>query len=143
MKKTESVFNTFIRVLVIGSRNWRYRQPIERALTAERKKAKVHGFKDIIVIHGGARGADSLAEDVCTTEGIATCIMPARWYAFGKAAGPIRNAAMLSLEPSVVLVFHKDISKSKGTKNFLDQARKNGKPGLRIRVIGGTNDISS
>jgi hypothetical protein len=56
---------------------------------------------------------------------------PADWETYGKAAGPIRNTQMLTEgNPDMVAAFHNDISKSKGTKNMIVQAKKAG-----IKVI--------
>jgi hypothetical protein len=50
-------------------------------------------------------------------------VFPAEWKKYGNAAGPIRNARMLNEGvPDVVIAFHENIHKSKGTKNMMDQA---------------------
>lgn len=55
---------------------------------------------DITTIrHGDARGADSLAADFAEREGLLNDPWPADWEAHGKAAGPRRNAEMLTVEP--------------------------------------------
>jgi len=44
----------------------------------------------------------------------------ADWQKLGKAAGPIRNIAMLKEgKPDFALVFHPDIDNSKGSKHML------------------------
>jgi hypothetical protein len=50
------------------------------------------------IIHGAARGADSIAGDVAAELGFTVRAYPADWSAHGRAAGPIRNAAMLAAE---------------------------------------------
>lgn len=49
-----------------------------------------------VVIHGAARGADSLAGEWARKRGIAELACPADWKAHGKAAGPIRNQQMIN-----------------------------------------------
>lgn len=75
--------------------------------------------KDFILIHGGARGADLLADDwgvhnfVCIEE------HKAAWYKFGKAAGAIRNRAMLDQgKPDAVIAF----PGGRGTADMVQQA---------------------
>ena len=54
-------------------------------------------------------------------------MFPADWKTFGKAAGPIRNRKMLDEGlPDVVIAFHEDIERSKGTKNMISQACEQG-----------------
>ena len=59
---------------------------------------------------------------------------PADWDRFGRAAGPIRNKQMLDEgKPTLVIAVHEDISKSKGTKNMVEQAEKRG---IDVLVVG-------
>ena len=62
-----------------------------------------HNFTRLI--HGGARGADSLAGNWAMLRCIARQSFPAKWEVHGKAAGPIRNAEMLAEKPSLVVAF--------------------------------------
>lgn len=56
----------------------------------------LHTQKGIeLLIHGAARGADSLAEEWAKVRGIETEAFPAEWERYGKAAGYLRNKAML------------------------------------------------
>ena len=45
---------------------------------------------------------------------------------YWKAAGPARNREMLKEKPDIVLAFHNDIEKSKGTKDMVMAANKAG-----------------
>jgi hypothetical protein len=48
-----------------------------------------------VVVHGGARGADSWA-GAWAERGERVCVrVPAKWVVHGRSAGPIRNAEML------------------------------------------------
>lgn len=49
-----------------------------------------------VVRHGGATGIDTLVAQWCAHYGIATEAWPADWSKHGRAAGPIRNRAMLT-----------------------------------------------
>jgi hypothetical protein len=104
-----------MRLLVTGDREWKDRKAIERAFDQ---------FKPTSIIEGECRGLDLMARAVAEERGIPVTPVPAKWEAFGKAAGHIRNGEMLDLGPDLVLAFHNDFKKSKGTKNCVDQALK-------------------
>lgn len=77
--------------------------------------------EDFMVIQGGATGADSHARAWCEDRGVIYAEVPAEhlWPHLGKAAGPIRNEAMVSLGPDLVLAF----PGGKGTDNCVRTAR--------------------
>jgi hypothetical protein len=74
--------------------------------------------KPVIIIEGGATGADRLAWRWATSHGICVATVPALWSIHGPAAGPIRNAAMLALSPTLVIAF----PGGRGTANMIKQA---------------------
>lgn len=83
---------------------------------------------DTTIIHGAARGVDEAADAIARRLGFKVEKFPAQWGVFGDAAGPIRNRLMLDQEPDLVIAFHGDISKSKGTKDVIQAAEKRGIP---------------
>lgn len=84
-----------------------------------------------LILHGGARGVDSVAERMAPRFGFITKVFLPDWNKYGKAAGPMRNSDML-FQANYVFLFHKDISSSKGTKDVLIKCRKMGKPHMLI-----------
>lgn len=111
-----------MRVLVCGDRNWTDTTSIMNALYLLKKK-----HKHLIVINGGARGADTLGNECARELKLGTVQYLADWNKYGKSAGPIRNQQMLKEgKPDLVLAFHPDLSKSKGTKHMVEIARKAG-----------------
>jgi len=76
----------------------------------------------ITLIHGGATGADALAQRYGKERGITTISVPADWSK-GRSAGPIRNQKMIDIyKPSLVIGF---ISPdSKGTLDCLERCSK-------------------
>lgn len=58
-----------------------------------------------ILIHGGAKGADMLADQWAKSRGIHRARVDALWDIYGKAAGYRRNAAMLLLQPEYCVAF--------------------------------------
>ena len=115
-----------MRLLICGDRNWTDRNPIERYLSRYTPETTV-------VIHGGAKGADSIAGEVAEELGMTVEVYPAEWGKYHRAAGPIRNRQMLDSQVDAVVWFHNDIDSSKGTRNMIAQATKAG-----INVLSGT-----
>jgi hypothetical protein len=59
-----------------------------------------------LIIHGAAKGADSLAEKWAVANGIPTEPYPANWQKYGRAAGEVRNRLMLKKgKPDKVIAF--------------------------------------
>lgn len=80
-----------------------------------------------LVVQGGARGADSLSKKAAKNLSIRCKTVVANWRDHHRAAGPIRNKKMLdTYKPKLVVAFHSNIEKSKGTKDMLRQAKKAG-----------------
>jgi hypothetical protein len=107
-----------LRVLVCGDRNWSDAETIRRRL--ERLP------QDTVVVHGGARGADTLAGYTADGLGMVVGVFRAEWPRYGRAAGPLRNRAMLDTHPDLVLAFHDNLDNSKGTKDCVTEARRRG-----------------
>jgi hypothetical protein len=88
-----------------------------------------------VVISGGAKGADSMAEDACKARNDVQFIkIKARWDELGKRAGYERNREMLNKLLNLyyegydidVHAFHTDLFNSKGTKMMVDLALEKG-----------------
>jgi hypothetical protein len=105
------------KVIIAGSRTITDIRCVEAALAAS-------GFKPTLVISGTARGVDQLGEQWATARGIMVLRMPANWGAHGKAAGPIRNSAMLEEADCVVVVWD---GKSRGSQDMISKANRSGK----------------
>jgi predicted Rossmann-fold nucleotide-binding protein len=106
-----------LKVLVCGGRDYGNYEKMLRRL-AELPK-------DTIVIQGGAKGADALAEHAAASLGLHTAEVRARWEKDGqrdKSAGPRRNSAMLALDPDRVIAF----PGGRGTANCVRQAKERG-----------------
>ncbi len=103
-----------MRLLVCGDRNWKDKEAIRSALMS---------LGPEVVIHGAARGADSLAGEVANDLNISVEVYPAQWSLYGRGAGPIRNQQMIDEgKPDMVIWFHRDLDSSKGTKNMVHKA---------------------
>ena len=98
-------------VIVTGSRKWHEVQHIWRALAAE---------KPDLVVHGGYRGADEIAERWCDRNAVDSHVFRAKWSEQRDAAGPRRNRRMLEAYPgALVLAFPLD---GPGTRDCISQA---------------------
>lgn len=114
-----------MKILVAGSRNYENFDRIKQILSYMKDKYGVY-----TVIEGGQRGADLHAKQAAIELGLPVIQIDAQWETYGRAAGPIRNKLMLDEKPDLVIIFHEDIHKSKGSKNMLLQARGAGVPVL-------------
>ncbi len=109
-------------VLVTGDRHWTDRELIYNELFPYTKD-------ETYVIQGGASGADTIAQHICQDLTIPCLTYEANWLVYGRAVGPIRNKRILvEGKPNIVLAFHDDLQKSKGTRNMVNLAIKAGIP---------------
>lgn len=108
-----------MRVIVCGGRSYDDRATLFAAL--DRFHA-AHGIT--CIIQGGASGADRLAYEWAASRMIAVENIPADWKKYGRAAGPIRNRAMLASYPNAVIAF----PGGRGTDDMKRQAREFGVP---------------
>ena len=115
-----------ITALVCGGRDLDVRDYVHVARVLD----ALHGAIAIgLVVHGGARGADRLAGRWAFARGIIARVFPADWSRHGKAAGMIRNRAMLEDgRPDVVVAF----PGGRGTANMVALALKRSVPVLRV-----------
>lgn len=81
--------------------------------------------EEIIIISGGASGADALGERYAKENGLAVERYPAEWGTYGRGAGPRRNQKMAELCDFVICFWD---GQSKGTKSMIACAKKCGKP---------------
>jgi len=91
-----------MRIAVSGGRNYSDWQSLKHALNnVVRVAYEKYGTQEsIVLIHGGATGADALSHKWAIWrvrtygETIEVVIVEADWKKYGKAAGPIRNGIM-------------------------------------------------
>jgi len=119
-----------MRLLVCGDRKWERREYLFGVLDG------IHASQEVsAVIEGEAHGADRLAAEWGRGRDILVLPFPADWAQHGRAAGIIRNNAMLKWgHPELVVAFHPDITHSKGTGDMVARARK---AGVDVWIFGG------
>lgn len=124
------VMNNNVNILVCGDRNWTDKEVMHDILDGFLQE---YGSR-MQVIQGGARGADTIAKEWSLARDIPCITVEAEWDKYGRAAGPIRNKAMLAWNPEFVIAFHEDLAKSKGTRNMVLQART---AGINVVLVKG------
>lgn len=85
--------------------------------------------KDVILIVGGAKGADTLGKQYAEDNGINYQVMNADWDTHGKKAGVLRNIEMAKVANALVAFWD---GESSGTKHMIEEARRKD---LKVRVI--------
>lgn len=107
-------------MLFCGSRDWRD----EYAIWEQLEKLP----EGTVIVHGAARGADTIAGAVAERMGFEVEAYPAEWRKFGRSAGPIRNRQMADSGIDLCVAFHEDIANSRGTADMVNVCRKRGIP---------------
>jgi hypothetical protein len=115
-----------MRYLVTGDRNWRNAMVVMRVLQDVLSEDLTDEVP--ILIHGDAKGADTVADICWQLLGYGDQIerYPADWKVLGNRAGPVRNKKMLETGVDKVIAFHNDLANSKGTKNMVLLAEEAG-----------------
>ena len=111
-----------VAVLVTGSRHLtdKHRDAVTLALAYA--AARHDGRWPPTLIHGDAKGADTLAAEIAAEQGWKVIAMPADWDTHHKAAGPIRNQQMVDMHPDLVVAFL--MPNSRGTRDCVERALK-------------------
>ncbi len=81
------------------------------------------------VVSGGAKGADEFGEAWAASRGVPVERFPADWAAYGKAAGPMRNAEMAAYADALIA-----FPGGRGTASMINLARIGG---LHVVEVGG------
>lgn len=98
--------------------------PLHRALR-EAGVTHVKG-QPLTFVHGCARGCDTLVDGIAELYRAVLERYPAEWDKYGKRAGPLRNAHMVSLGADICLAFPDP--PSRGTADCIEKAWRAGIP---------------
>ena len=124
--------NSPIRVLVCGGRDFGI-DPAERYFV----QCTLDDFardRDVVIIHGGAKGVDSVAGGWAKIKSWTVELYRANWAKYGPRAGPIRNRQMLyEGKPDIVLAF----PGGKGTAHMSQIAKSAGIDVIQIEYTKG------
>lgn len=105
------------RIIVTGSRDWRDRYVVYRAL--DQAVTDLNGWltpdpygntlpdpRLVTVVHGGCpTGADAFADDWAVENLLVPVVFRADWATHGLSAGPLRNKAMVAAGGVLLLAF--------------------------------------
>jgi hypothetical protein len=117
-QRADSYYKDFATVLVCGGRDYKDRKAVFNFLDNLQNIA--------MIVSGGARGADTLAVEWAGLNNCPAIIYEPRWNLYGKAAGPIRNQAMLDNESiDLVVAFP-------GGKGTADMVRRAAAAGVKV-----------
>ena len=120
---------TIKRVVIAGCRDYgnydEAKTYIDFCLSDIRKKY------EIVILSGGARGADAIGEQYAKENGFKIEKYPAAWETYGKSAGPRRNKQMAEACDFVICFWD---GQSRGTGSMLEFAKQYNKP-FRIKRI--------
>jgi hypothetical protein len=119
------------RIAVIGSRDFSDYSYLESRLL-------LHFNENDVLVSGGARGADRLAESFADKHDFAKEIYPADWQRFGRSAGFRRNVDIINACDYVVAFWD---GVSKGTSHSIELAKKAGKQ-VKIYYFGREHALS-
>ncbi len=118
-----------MRVLVCGGRDYCDSSTVWGRLDELRRSVPLG---TMMVIQGGATGADQIAREWCGAREVPYDNFAADWNAYGKAAGPMRNQRMLDQgRPDLVLAFP-------GGRGTADMMRRAKTAGVRVVEIEST-----
>jgi hypothetical protein len=116
-----------IRILITGSRE--VDGPAEVLISDVLAEVIKVAGPGATIVHGGARGVDTVASFWAVATGLQHEPHRADWDAHGKGAGHMRNAEMVALGASVCLAFPR--RSSRGT---WDCVRRAADAGIPVRI---------
>lgn len=117
------------RVVIAGCRN--YTNYDEAKTYIDFCLSNIRRENNIVIVSGGACGADAIGERYAEENGFAIEKYPADWKTYGRCAGPKRNKQMAEISDYVICFWDR---KSPGTRSMIEYARKYKKP-LKIKLI--------
>lgn len=112
-------------VLITGSRDFKDWKRFQSVLDSRHASTPIS-----LLIHGGARGADSMGAMWAEQHQVNCLRVAAKWDTLGPAAGPARNEEMLGFNPTYFLAF--PTPNSVGTYDMIERLEQAGIPGMVI-----------
>lgn len=116
-----------IKLAIVGSRDFTDKDLLEETIKNLLETEKVNIIE---IISGGAKGADTLAEEYACDNKILIKIFYPDWETYGKRAGPIRNKKIVEYSDYVIAFWD---GVSRGTKSSIDFATDLNKKLVTIR----------
>ena len=117
------------RLVVAGCRN--FTNYLKASREIQKYINKLDAEYSVIILSGGANGADELGEKFAEKHKLKLEKYPAEWDRYGRFAGPRRNAQMAKIADGIIVFWD---GKSRGTKNMIENAKKENKPCTIINI---------
>ncbi len=120
-----------MRVLICGGRDFTDKKLFHNTMNEidPSTDEKMLGDPELVVIHGGAKGADMMADEWAVVSWKNIERYKADWGKYGRGAGPIRNQQMIDEgKPDLVIAFP-------GGKGTADMVRRAKKAGIEVKEI--------
>ena len=116
---------TTLRIAIIGSRTYNNYNEFKHLLISFINNLP----KDTLIefVSGGAKGADTLAEQFAKEFNMPITVIKPDWEKYGKRAGFVRNYDIINNSNYVIAFWD---GKSEGTKHSIEIAKKQGKQTL-------------
>ena len=114
-----------LRIIIAGKRDFYDFNRLSRFCDNIIKPLE-NSFSKITIISGNALGTDRMGEEYAKQRNYNLIIFPAKWFEFGKKAGPIRNSQMadyaISDNAEALLIAFWN-GESKGTADMINKAK--------------------
>ena len=113
-----------LKLGVVGSRNFSDYSLMKEKLDEIKKQTDM-----LIIVSGGSKGADNLAEQYAKENDLQCIVHKADWNRYAKAAGMIRNRQIVDTSDELIAFWD---GTSRGTQNTIRLANQNNK---KIKVV--------
>lgn len=107
-----------MKIIIAGSRDFNDYELLDKEVSSILNSLVGVPMNNMIILSGGAKGADKLGERYSILNKFNLKKYPANWDKYGKSAGFIRNAEMAKLADILIAFWD---GKSKGTKDMIDR----------------------
>jgi len=112
-----------VRIVATGSREWTADHVVRNVLAGKVAEGRI----DLLCEGGEPNGADTVVRVAAQKLAIPTVTVWACWERYSRGAGPVRNRLMLEIvHPDLLVAFHDDLTKSRGTVDCVEQAAARG-----------------
>jgi hypothetical protein len=115
-----------MKIAIVGSRNFRNYALLVEILSPYYVALPLD---NLIIVSGGARGADTLGKNYAENHGLDCNIFKPDWERYGKSAGFRRNQTIVDASDIVIAFWD---SESRGTADTIEKAKKAKKPTLIV-----------
>lgn len=117
------------RILITGSRYFTDSKFMGDKIKNTLTEYSIAYDENVVIVHGGASGADSCAEKLSKHLGDTTSeVHPAKWEALGGYAGPLRNQGMVDSGVDICLAFPLMYMPNRGTFDCVNRCLLAGIP---------------